>query len=157
MASTLLIGNLTVEKARSFINLIEIESEKSKKISIYIHSHGGSLRAYAEIAEAMLKLSKKGVSFIGLGANTGSTAMLIFLNCDERLVTQSSNGYIHLPVEKVLVSKEVKEKETKKIVGFIERRTIISEKNIYQLNDLPLSANDMVKYGIATKKVISFP
>ncbi len=156
MASIPLIGTLTIAKARSFIIQLKKASEQSNTIFIYIHSHGGSLRAYAEIAEAMLSLSNEGKTIVGQAVHVGSTAMLIFLNCNERWVTPATSGYIHLPVPNTHVSKETHKKKIDKIIAFITRRTNLSVDKVTELDNISLGSNEMMSYGIGTKKVASF-
>jgi ATP-dependent protease ClpP protease subunit len=158
MSNALLSGQLTSQKARAFIDEIIIKSENSKTISIQIKSHGGCLRAYTEIANAMHELSKKSIKFIGQADEVGSTALLIYLTCNERLVRPGSQGFIHLPVLKKLSSKSelVIENTISSIISFIERRTGMSNEKIKSLYNIVLSSNEMIDCGIATKKVPSF-
>jgi ATP-dependent protease ClpP protease subunit len=156
MASTLLIGTLTIKKARSFIVQLKQVAKTTDTLFIYIHSHGGSLRAYAEIAEAMLSLSNEGKTIIGQAVHVGSTAMLIFLNCNERLVTPATSGYIHIPVPNTQVQTEIYKKKVDNIIAFIARRTGLSAEQIRSLDTISLGATELLLYKIATKKVPSF-
>ncbi|MEK7227890.1 MAG: ATP-dependent Clp protease proteolytic subunit [Patescibacteria group bacterium] len=157
MASIPLVGKLTVQRARSLIIQLKEASLSSNVLYLQIKSHGGRLRAYAEIANAMLELSQKGVKFIGQADEVGSAAMLVYLNCDERWVRPGSGGFIHLPIpNNKKMSEESVTLERQKIVNFISERTGLSSEKIISLDNIPLLSNEMVVYRIATKKVPSF-
>lgn len=157
MASLFLIGDLTIKKARSFIESLMKESELSSILCLRIKSHGGNLRAYGEIANAMHELSKEGIRFVGQADEVGSAAMLIFLNCDERWGRSDSYGFIHLPEpnQRGVSGKEQKE-VSRKIISFIQERTNLSAETILSLNNVPLFGKQMFEHGILTKEVTSF-
>lgn len=152
-----LSGKLTPQKVCSFKDSVsDLKTILEKELHLRIKSDGGNLKVFSDISKILFDISKKRIRVIGEAETAGSTAMLIFLNCTDRLVTPASYGYIHLPEPNTKVSEELHEKKKNDVVAFIKRRTHLSEETIISLDNIPLTANDMLRYHIATQKVPNF-
>jgi ATP-dependent protease ClpP protease subunit len=130
---------------------------KEENIFFRINSYGGNVQAFQVIAGFMYFMYKyKHHTIIGQAVHAESAALMLFLNCKIRQVTHRSVGIIHLPIPNRAVSEGDLEDKRRMAISYILRRTKMTEKEIIELENLPLGAAEMIKYGIATEKVRVF-
>lgn len=130
---------------------------REKNIFFRINSHGGNMQAFQVIAGFMYFMHKyRHHTIVGQAVHAEAAALMIFLNCNIREVAPGSVGIIHLPVPNRAVSEGDLESNRKQAISYIQRRTKMTEREIIDLENLPLSASEMIKYGIATEKVKVF-
>ena len=139
-------------------NEAESKIKNEEIFRILIKSHGGNYGSFIKISPIIYNIAHKRKHIVGEALHAESAAMLLFLNCSERIVSNENKslGVIHLPEPNTLVSEEMCKKRTDEAIAFIKRRTHLSESTIKSLNKIPLTSSEMYNLHIATKKVDRF-
>ncbi len=131
-------------------------------VYIRIRSLGGNVEFGTRIGNFIYYMKKyRKCTFVTEGEVFQSAAFKIFIRGDRRVVQENPppDASIHLPVPHK--NKEIKpgnREEAEQItVDFIKGLTKLSEKEIRDLNNIPLSIAFMLEKGIATESVKQFP
>lgn len=133
------------------------------EIIFVIKSEGGSRLAFLKLQGFVYLFNKYGkVKITGQMEYAESAALLFFLNCGERQVLNKitkSKGVIHLPIDpQTRKSLDLKEPVVQETISFIKKRTNnkMSEEEVIKFENVPLSPQQMIDFGIATRLVESF-
>lgn len=136
----------------------DISPDQRKPIKLFIFSNGGMLDPCFSAVDVML-MSKTPIITINAGLAM-SAGMLLFLSGSERIVLRHSQGLIHSGSGGAVGTYEQAEESMKNYRRSVEamrelvlERTSIDQKlfNKNKSKDWYLSADEMLKYGVATK------
>lgn len=127
---------------------------------VEINSHGGNLGRQIQMSDFAKEISEQyNARFIAEMKWAESAGLLLALSFHERHVIASSVGIIHLPVHArgiVNGSEEGLQESRKRTIRFILKNSNLKEEDVFNLENQLLSANEMLRYGLATKKVPIF-
>lgn len=133
------------------------------EIIFVINSSGGSRLAFLRLQGFVYLFNKYGkVKITGQMEYAESAALLFFLNCGERQVQKEitkSKGIIHLPInQETRESLGLQEPVVQETISFIKKRTNnkMTESDILKFENVPLTPQQMIDFGIATHLVESF-
>jgi ATP-dependent protease ClpP protease subunit len=148
------IDDLMVANVKSFLKKI-LANPKEKEVIFEINSEGGNMESMERIKTFMYFMSKWGYKVIGRIIYAESAALLLFLNCSERQLTEESVGVIHMAVlnrkgdqEKLILEREGQ-------ASFIARRCNmkISREQVFELEGKKLSCEELIDLGFANKLI----
>ncbi len=127
---------------------------------VEINSPGGNLGRQRQMADFAKEISEQyNARFIAEMKWAESAGLSLALSFHERHVIVSSIGIIHLPVHaKGIVNGSEKglQRSRERNMRFILKKTNLKEEDVFNLENQLLSGNEMLRYGIATKKVPIF-
>lgn len=173
MATFLLYGDIIAEEeipveypyvsSRQLAEFVEANKDE-EELTIRINSRGGSIQE-GFLMYDLLKNSGKKVTTIGDG-KVCSIATVVFLAGAERIMMDNSYGLIHMPfIPKDTLDGEYESKDLERIASDLKREEEkilhlygaetgynLEELRVLMTNETNLTADEMVKYGFATKK-----
>jgi hypothetical protein len=162
MASTIyLTGEFNNKLLTSFEISLKRIPVSERRINLLFHTLGGYLDIVDDVSGLMFE--RKDTMFIGQMMQAESSALKLYVNCDQRHVTAGSRGVIRLPVpssktigsvSRIDLEKQNQVRNTS--IALIHRRTGMTYQQIEDLEGMPLGPDEMLRYRIATHKVQSF-
>ncbi len=137
----------------------KLRSNKSAVVIVRLKSYGGNLHAMNTMSAFLyfLKKYRKRLIIIEI-EHAESAALMLAVNFPHRRVMSKSIGLIHLPVLRKgkYASKTLVEDKKKKAIEFFTSKTKLNQEEVSSLNNVKLTAQQMLDFGIATEMVEDF-